>query len=409
MAVIPARSERFFFTVQLMGLILATTIAAGGGQFPGNKAGMFLYAKLLLFLVPAAILFWKILTDKLSLQAIKQFLCDYKLLLVYLLSLAISIPLSIAPGFSLQRYLYMCLGFSSLFCLMIQYKNEALPFYKTSIYLVSILVTAILCIVYVTSPYGNLRDAVQIFGLVHPNMLSSLLAQIALIILCCPGQAMIKTGLLAALSFFILFLQSRGVWVALSIALTGALFVKAVFYQSRPALLGLIALCLTVLFAVMGFLFFPHALEHMLILFARGSSLDELLSLTHRTELWQMLFDDVGTKEILVGHGFALMLSNIGADFGSGILYGAHNGYLTIFLGAGLLPLLLWLFYWSWQKISLLKAIRQVPSYLFILCLSSLALLFVHAFVAEEFGMHLTPTLLLVILNFHFAKRQAVS
>lgn len=396
-----SRLSQSWMLVQFIALVTATSIVAGGGQFPGNTAHLIVYLKLILFLLPILGFTLKVLHEKQF--TLRHSLCPliqrHKILILFLISLLLSIPFSSYPSFSLQRCLYTYLGFGSLFCLMAQY--DSLPddkmLYSRSILLCSIIALfalAISCLL----PYPSLRMNIQAAGLIHPNMLSSLLAQLflALIIL---KRSFIYTLVAALFLGAILALQSRGVCIALTLAVITGLSVNAFFYKNRTALLILAFIAMFICLGLIAIVLQPDLLSDVLPLVSRGQSLEDLLSLSNRLSLWQTLLNGISFKQLLIGHGYALMSPDITVDFGSGIVYGAHNAYLALFLGCGLLSLFLFAVYWLSVILIVFRDRYQLEKQSFLLFVCSFILLMTHALVGEEFGLHLTPTFLLLIFH----------
>jgi O-antigen ligase len=399
----PAIGQNILFVIQSLCLLLAATVTAGGGQFPGNNATWLIYLKFSFFLLPIITTILLLITGKIKLSIFTDNLCRDKILIFYLALVFISVPLSLSPLFSFQRALYTMFAYTSLFCIFIQYPQiDPQRYQPAGLALISTLSLSVF-ILTAASPYAGIRYGVQFAGLVHPNMLSSLLAQLFLFVLFVVNHRTIKSVVLLLLLVMIVLLQSRGVWIALSLTVIFIISFDTFVYQSKKSFLVLLFIILAFSGLALSFILSQSLFYDFLSLFTRGGTVDDLLTLTHRTELWSLILRDLTLKELLVGHGYALMAPSVSADFGNGILYGAHNGYLSIMLGSGLFSLFVWLGYWLLQTRNLYKKRSSIPKPALLLSLSSIILLFIHACVAEEFGLHLTPTVIFVFFNIRYA------
>lgn len=391
--------------IQFMALLTATAVVTGGGQFPGNTARMAVYIKFGFFMLPIIGFVWAAVRqpDFHMVQSAIDFIRKNIWLVLFLLSLMLSIPLSAYPSFSLQRCLYTYLGFGSLFCLLAQFSyipDDRKPF-NLAVACSACLVIVCILLSY-SIGYGALRVNVQSTGLIHPNMLGSLMAQLALALILLPATQAQKIvhGLLAIILFIaVIAIQSRGVWIAGLTAATVGLSLNSLFFRSRASLIIVLTALLLACAMVIGFLLIPETANDFVMLFSRGQTLDDMMTLTNRVTLWHALLSALTWKQILVGHGYALMIPDIVVDFGDGILYGAHNAYLSIFLGSGILPLILLLGYWITLFGKAVCLRYRVDRNLILLLITSMVLLLVHSMAGEEFGVHLTPTFMMLVCH----------
>lgn len=402
--------------IQFMALLTATSIVAGGGQFPGNAAHMIVYIKFILFLLPVSGLTFKLLhEERFTLRdSVCPLIQKNRLLILFLIALLISIPLSSYPSFSLQRCLYTYLGFGSLFCLVAQYhalKNDHTVFNQAILIISSFLLIILACSSLL--PFPSLRMNIQSIGLIHPNMLSSLLAQLLLVVMIVPVDAKLRpVSYIIILCFIVAIfaLQSRGVIIGLIVALIAYLSANSLLYKSRLFLILLLALMALACTGLIIVLFVPSLLQDVLPFVSRGQSIEDLMSFSNRLYLWDNLLSSITFKQLWVGHGYALMSPDIAVDFGNGILYGAHNAYLALFLGTGFIPLTLFLSYWLAIICTIIRHRFRADKPLVMLVISSMALFFTHAMVGEEFGLHLTPTCMLLVFHTQrLLKQQAIS
>ncbi len=398
------KSKHIGLFCQFAGLIMATSVAAGGGQYPGNIPSLLAIYKFVLFTLPLVICCFRLNRQQDLRIVFNQMIKQNMVLILALAAIILSIPLAVYPQFSLQRYLYTLFGFAGAFALAVQYLSipHAFHIYSQHALWCGSLILLWLLTIILLFPDDTTRNAVQITGLIHPNMLSSLCAQFLLLAMFQPASNKVRVSVTAGLFCAVVVLQSRGIWISLTCALFISLTANTIIFRSKYALVALTALMLTTLVFVMIGLFSPAFVNNILQIFSRGQMLEDMATFSNRLILWQTLLESFTWQQMLVGHGYAIMSPAVGADFGSGILYGAHNAYLSLYLGTGLLTCLLFMGYWLRNLLSLIRKRKNLNRQLFNVGLTSFFVLFTHALVAEEFGLHLAPTLLLVFLNFQF-------
>lgn len=93
----------------------------------------------------------------------------------------------------------------------------------------------------------------------------------------------------------------------------------------------------------------------------RGESVDLLLSLTGRTELWDAIWDGY-TQSPLIGHGYFVTSPNGLLDVWGGIAERtAHNVFLQVLVSTGIVGM--FLFLWAWFRLlpAIAKALENHP------------------------------------------------
>ncbi len=138
-------------------------------------------------------------------------------------------------------------------------------------------------------------------------------------------------------------------------AIIFTLVVLLIYFVSSKRLKFSVMFFLSVLILPAGFIFS----DSLFYFITRGEASENLLSAGGRIPIFQGLLVSLTPKSLLMGHGFR-MFSEMGQPFYvpyfDKIMTSAHNGYMTVLMGAGAPALMVVLFlqYSIWRRLSLL-------------------------------------------------------
>lgn len=412
-----------FFVIQFLLYFIGISFSTGGGNHPGLSSNAFIYLKgAFLFAPILGFLFQLTQNYRTTLQRCRECIVQNRFLFLYLVFGFLSIPLAVDPSYSLQRLVFMIIGLSGIILLTIQFHFfvsrgiQPYPFFEKAVTALTVLSLVFPLTVLVNYGWHDLipgyRSALQSYLLIHPNLLASFYAHLAVfqcgyILYSHQRNLIINQICLAFLTILIVLLFSRTVFLSLLIA---GFSVSLIFFgllQKRRylliPLLGIGATALLSIFLMIGSAYPRDFFE----VFTRGDNISSMLTITNRTELWRILLEQVTIKTALVGNGFSVMTNTFGIDFGTGILYGAHNAYLSIFLGTGIFSLICILWYFGASFIRTWRSRFQLPLFASFALFSSLILFAVNCLTAEEVGVNTTVTFsyMIFLINILLFKR----
>ena len=391
-----------FLIFQMLCYFSGIAFSTGGGNNPEQQSSSFIYLKALLIMVPVlSVIFKVIIRPAFTLSAIIQVIKQNLLLCLYFAMCFLVLPFAVNWEYSLIRLSYTLFQLISLFCLLSQFqyrflKDDIYTILKDSLHYLSLLslVLPIYVLVINRLSVDNFRFALQSINLIHPNILASFYA------LLLTGHMTVLTYsnenkhsafvFIAILAILEALLFSRTAILALIIGICMLPFLNTVFKKSTKSLLislGLLFLAMTtfVLTAV-GIL----SIDDILSIFTRNDTVSSMMTLTKRTVLWSELLSRIDIKVFFLGYGYSVISENYGIDFGTGILYGAHNAYLSVLLGSGIVSFLFIIFYLIRNIIFFLSARSQITYVFLINLITSYIVFFIICFSSEEMGINLS-------------------
>jgi len=393
------RKNSWFLLVQLCLYFLAIGFSSEGGNSPVYAANSLIYLKVALLSLPVICTLLAFIVRPYScLQALKTLISLNRYLLMYFILCLMTIPFAVLWEYSLTRLFYTLASFLSLLALMAQYAmTPGTDIRKHLIFLTCFCLLFPCYTLFTNFNFGipDFRNNLQSINLVHPNILASFYAQLLIWNLSLNRRSSVGLGLSLLLAFFIFLLFSRSVFIALLI--TGVLISAYAFFSTRQknVLAYIFTFALIATIAFVSILINPYTLHNLMTWLSRNGDVDSLYTLTNRTSLWSYLLENLDVKTAFFGFGYSVIDRNFGVDFGTGILYGAHNAYLSILLGSGVLALLAILLYFFSVFQNYLKTYPLTLRYA---GLSSLVLFILNCFLSEEIGVNFSITFALVVL-----------
>lgn len=400
----------FLLLLALVGVFIGLGFSAGGGNSPQFQAGSFAFVKAALLLYPICV------TGLLFLQSPKSVLSVAydifginKYYYFYLIMALLSLPMAVDPNFSGIRLAYTFLGAASVFCLGLQYRlffpgEAGIATIREHVKIFSALALLGLAFFVSIQNPGNLipgvRNALSMYRVIHPNTVSALFAYLMIWHMVWGYSARkdaYDKGIALLLFAAIIILFSRTVLVSI----VACFFVVAFMLRRKYSLMFMIGMGLVCFFNIIAlYIILGQATpDSFLGIFARGSDVQALYTLTHRTELWSRLSESLTLKQIILGHGYAVVTPDFGVDFGTGELFGAHNAYLSLFFGTGVVSVLLFLMF---IFDSFARSVRYIqwsgitPQRLIIL--ASTVVLVVTSLASEEVGVGVTASFAFYLL-----------
>jgi hypothetical protein len=416
-----------FLLVQFVCYLIGIGFSAGGGNYPGLTANAFLYLKGFMLSVPLSVFFvLLVLNPKTTVSRCLLLIRNNVFLFAYLAACFLSTPLAVDSGYSLNRLLYTLFGMAGIFSLILQYglylrQKDAFDTLKRHMNALSIVVLMFPVYVLLTHPIEGImpgfRHALQETLLVHPNLIASFYAhflvwQAAVLYFDKEsGRKILSAGLNLIFACLIAILFSRSVIFSLIIAgITGFWCVGCWYRQRFLIILSLLGAFITafVVYLILSGIVPVTAVAQLL---TREGSPESFFTMTNRLPLWSQLLSEVGMKEFLVGHGYSVMTENFGIDFQTGIIYSAHNAYLSILLGSGILALACFIVYLLINLIRIRAARHSIPSFMIAALFFSHILFVVNCLVEEEIGINTTITFayLVFMTNMLYVTRQAAN
>ena len=401
------RITEFFLLLQLIIYFVGISFAAGGGNHPGLTAGSIIYLKAFCLSVPLiGCMLHTVFNRRASLMMAGSVLMQNGLIVFYIAFAAISIPLAIDPVYCGQRLLYMIFAMGGLFALVIQYANFSVRvlLYDTIIRHMTVLtVISFIFPLFVFVQHGlhdlipGYRTALQSYLLIHPNLLASFYAHLAVFHAACilysqRKKLWLQKLCLAILAALIVLLFSRAVFISIAVAtVIGGFFLANLYGKKSYLVLPIMIISISAAVAlaiVSGMIDLPSVLNPLI----RGDDAASMATLTHRTQLWSILFDGINQKIFLVGNGYSVMTKTFGVDFGTGILYGAHNAYFSVLLGTGIFSLLCVISYLGAALLRIIRRRSTLPVFAGFSMIASLTIFAVNCLVSDEIGVSVTVT-----------------
>ena len=402
----------YFIFLQLTCFYIGIGFSAHGGNSPDLPATSFIYLKGIFLLIPVITVIFIFLIKPLKFyKTLKRLFLLNKFLFYYIgLSFAFLI-FSIDIFYSLSRWSIFFYSSLSLFCLILQYiffyeKTEIWShFLKHVKYFSFGTIFLFLYSIIKNNPQSlipGVRNSVQELNLIHPNILASFCTQILFLSYFNKEKTIFNKINLTTFICFIILIFSRSIFVAFFLTV---LFINLVVYikeNKKQNLLKFILLIFSIF--VLLICYFSNTLSETKFVdfLNRGNDVESLYTLTNRTILWDYILQNLSIKTFIFGNGFSVIDENFGINFGSGILYGAHNAYLSVLLGSGFICLVLILIY----LLKILKNFKNIdiamPSILYT-SLSVYMIFILNCFFSEEFGVNLTITFSFLILIYNLS------
>lgn len=377
-----ARFRRLFLTFQLHALLAATTVSAGSSlAVPGSVAflssyqsSLLLLSKLIAFTLPLLVML-PTLMSRHGLLRWRGQMVRHGALGAFILLAFLFAPLSYQPGYSLVKLVSLLWPLLGVMALSLQYRlcydNHALSYLMRDLLSFSALFT-LLVFGHGVFTHGAeallLRRNAFSGAIIHPltvagvsgiGMLvalyySSFFATIGLKSQCLRGVIMLLGACLLAL------ILARGVIVSLFVAYLAAQTMLALRHRSERAVLTLAFWGVSCFSALLlpGSGLVP--LEDILPFISFDQNAADFFSLTGRVGTWFEAAEAISLKALLVGHGYGIMDPVIFTHPRLGEIWDAHNGFLTVLTGTGIMGLALFLLYLGHQG-ALLLAQNTLP------------------------------------------------
>lgn len=391
---------------QALCFFAGSAFSTGGGNLPGQESSGYVYLKAALIAMPLFGIALKIFFRPAYYtgQAI-QLVARHWPLFLYLLICLLMMPFAVSPMYSMTRYSYMLFQFLALSGLLVQFSvipPEYLPKTMnsmTNILSCGILLASGIVLVYTGFLLGSFRYDLQGLNIIHPNILASLCVLLLIwhgmygISLTCYTAIFLTIGL----SVLQCLLFSRAAFMALAVAWLAFLCFKVIFHQSKKALNLLMAVLFLVILLVTlcsAGIITPNIL---LSPFIRDDNVSSLMTLTNRTVLWQMIFEEMSLMTWITGYGYSVISSQYGVNLGTGILYGAHNAYLSVLTGSGIFALAAILIYLGRNIACLFQ--KRIAYFMALLVIYAAFLILM--FVSEEIGINLSMGFSYIIILTH--------
>jgi O-Antigen ligase len=379
----------FFLFIQLSFFLIATAVSAGGGNQPGNASNNFYYIKACILFVPITVVALQLLTkpDIIFYKLHKLISINIYLVFYFMISL-ISIAFSINQSYSFTRISYTIFELISCSCLLIQYNAKKITSHFITISYITSLVLIFLVIFLTNDLRYYLSDHISI----HPNILASFCSHLLIL---SNIKWIYKKNLVNAIPIILLliveiFLFSRSAVLGLIIIL----FLSPIIMLYKNKLFMAIYLLSMLFISTSLFLLFYiniDSLKWLLELIIRKDTVDSIFTLTNRTILWTRLIDNIDTKIFLFGMGYSIINPKYGIDFGSGILYGAHNMYLSVLLGSGVFALVSLIIYFIKNIIRLSELLVFKNGLIYPIIFSTIYFL-INGLTSEEIGINISPS-----------------
>lgn len=384
------------FLFQLMCYFTGIAFSTGGGNLPGQESTQWIYLKAFLILTPIIGFGWHLAHRPLSsFDTLIALLKKNAALVLYFMICLVVLPFAVNWEYSLIRLSYSLVSIAGLCCLLAQFAlfpDNAIrtTILENTVYALSII-SVLFCLgIWVKNGFSfhDFRFGVQKINVIHPNILASFFAMLCVwyAVYWVHGHKKAWIGLVVfALLEYALF--SRTAFLALAAIIVSYPFLLLWLERSKKALIG----CLGIGFglSLAAFLMITRILpaEVFLTPFLRQDTVSSLMTLTNRTVLWQQLLDQVTAKVFFLGHGYSVIAPHYGIDMGTGILYGAHNAFLSVLLGSGIFALLAVMSYFLLNIKRLLKQRYGISREILLIVLCSHLVFFITCFSSEEIGV----------------------
>lgn len=323
----------------------------------------------------------------------------------------ISIPLAVDPQFSLLRLAYSIAILGSILCFCIQYSATRRHSIKTDIHQLIMFISVFYCLVLAIfavmtetmfQAIPNLRNAIQATYLIHPNTLSSFLSLLLIwvtgfILYQKPGKIHYLIWIALAIALYSLF--SRSVIIMTILCLVFLLSSQFIFKRTIQSILTAVGIFFIMTCVILYFLIYDQQLYGFLNYLSRDGNIDNIYTLSNRIILWDYLINSMDVKIFLLGHGYSVIDRGFGVNFGTGILYGAHNAYLSVLLGNGILCFAAFIGFLSFMMYT---AIRHISVNRSSICFAiALFLFLLDSLFSEEIGVTVTLSFALIIIAYN--------
>ncbi|NOZ84085.1 MAG: O-antigen ligase family protein [Epsilonproteobacteria bacterium] len=339
---------------QMVLLFMAITFTAGGVTQIDNSdlsqggINVWSISKGVIYLFPIVMLLVLSLIRPVFFHSFLYVLKVFWILIIFLVLAGIELIWASSYEYSSIKLAIFCVSVLSLFSLCAQYfaiyqKTANLLIYRHLLFSLTIISLVLLCLA-LTQPVAG-RNLFG--GFVHPNEVASLFGSGFLLTLYYKAKLQ-EIGVLTMKNCFSLyafllisiivfiFCFSRGAMMAFFMGYFGALFLSYLFKQSSKFVFLIFGLSVIM---VLGY-FLADLIASLL---AREKDGSDLKNLTGRTFIWQMIFQQLNMKALLVGHGYGAISPKITVQLGHVALAGAHNSYLQVLAGTGLPGLMLFI------------------------------------------------------------------
>ena len=395
------------FVLQLCLYFIGIGFSAGGGNFPTQQSNGFGVYKSLFIMLP--VLWFGYLFLKKPKTALSKLGLVFKansLIVFYFIIAAIILLFAVDAFYSLGRLFYTLMGFAGLIALLTQYfffgYESKIIYLKKIINYFSFYILLFPLYVACTKGLENFRFKLEGLYLIHPNILAAFYAHVCL----WHGISFLlyKKKSIANIIYSILFLLVE--YLLFSRAVIGGLLICfsvlpfLVFFYSKNAKALILGLFILLSYMVLYVLVIIDIIQmtDLASLVTRNDSLASLVTLTNRTILWQELIGRLEGARIVTGYGYSVIDRNFGIDLGTGILYGAHNTYLSILLGSGIFALLAILFYLTGNVIKIIKQKNMIEPAVFYSLLCSYLLFLITGCSSEEIGVSFSVTFAYLVM-----------
>jgi hypothetical protein len=391
----------YFLIIQICLYFAGIGFSAGGGNFPGQEQNDFLPYKVIFILLPYLSLAYLAVIRPIAIANIlAKLLQANKYFLIYCLLALVFLPFAVDWSYSLTRLAYMLFEAFGLITILAQYvlygyQSDFRNLEKT-INAISFFILLFPLSVFVINGFSftDFRSALENLYLIHPNILAAFYGHFCLwhalhllfsakkkkanliyFFLFCFAEYLLfsRTAIIGLIAIFSLLPLLRFSITKSSKSLIAFLFVIS-FY--------LIGLSVVLIGAIPS--------SDIASVFLRDDTIDSIITFTNRTILWDQLIGNINSTTLLTGYGYSVIDPDFGIDMGTGILYGAHNAYLSVLLGSGGFALLAVLVYLFKNLIKLYK--QTIPPEIHYAVLSSYLLFFITGCFSEEIGISFSVT-----------------
>lgn len=400
--------------VQLMCFVIAVSFVAGGGQTPDNVTGYnnFFYFKALFLVLPfLTTVGWMSISFFNFFDAFKIILKKHAMLLLYFVFAYISLIFAYDRIFSIGRLIYTSVAVLSLWCLMAQYKmifddvGTIIYRHLLNVFVVFLIGIPVMAMLHSGGSMAltDMRGAIQMTGLIHPNTVASVCAYAVFHVLFYPSEKTVSEKIKCCVVFTLALVLmgtifSRSVIVAFIISFIITGWFAFIWFRSYRSLAAIGAVGFVGVFSLLLIYLGALPLEAIVSSISRTKDGMDLLTLTHRIELWQRLFETLDTKILMLGNGYAVMTSGFGIDFGTGIIYGAHNIYLSILFGTGIFSLIAFLGYLGNAFLSIRKHHTLLGAKVSLHGVTLLSFFMIHSMTSTEFSLNLSISFALIMV-----------
>ena len=393
-------------TVFLFISILFTTgqDLSGGGVMPlaGNP---FLIFKLFALLFPLFSVSVFLNASKFS-SSLGFAIKDSRFLIGFFIVAFLSIPFAVAPFYSLQKLIIFLISFAALLAVMIQYRfglpaeRSFIAFSNHILWLYTILWGLLAVSISkfgVTSTFTDLRTCLVNLAIIHPNLLAGFTVIGMCLSLVARGSPQpLRVSAFSACVILILCTGSRAVFASVPVAILLTLVVMTA--RGRGRYVAALTISLLILSGLAALMLIMDAVPHTEVAsrLSRTGDESEIYTMTGRTIVWQAVWEGLDLKAWLIGHGFAVMKPEISVDMGTGVIFGAHNTYLCILAGTGIIGLAMYVL----QLLKMLGNAFRSQSYIFLFLMLQFL---VNSIVSTRFGLNLNPSFAVLWLSLSLA------